>query len=515
MKNKIRILFIILILSVLLSVNAFGAASVNVTLPEFDVRINGIEIDNKNREYPLIVYKNITYFPMTYHDSRFLSLEAHWDNSSGLKINRNSEIGTYVDTYSAANKNNYTASVPSFKVEVNGKIIDNSQEQYPLLLFRNVTYFPLTWRFAVDEFEWNYNFSKEEGLEISNTYTRKVNIKEVKLPVAEKTSFYNSAFTISGDYFYYEGEKGVIYQSPVSNPSQKKAVYQLPLGDYGGKDATNAMAGLRTIDDKVRLSYHVGGVTMGTDYEIIINEDGTNEIFDQGYSHKIDMGYAVVRVDQWAPPFPNNLAVKLMGEQEYRTIGDPKYYYGRVKRNSEGSSPNDDMVLVGYDIYVLACDLEDTNSTSGIYKVDINTGETVRMFEESAVKFIYNYDIIYFMDMEGYLYQYNTHANDSKAEKVTDFKVSDFTVLNMIPYYITKESNNLMVFRNGKEESLNPGGSVKKFINNHGYLCFIFDESSSSDYKMMVFDEYGNNIYKTDKNIKHVSINEERLFYIK
>lgn len=514
MKNKIRILFIILILSVLLSVNAFGAASVNVTLPEFDVRINGIEIDNKNREYPLIVYNNITYFPMTYHDSRFLSLETQWDNNSGLKINRNSEIGTYVDTYSAANKNNYTASVPSFKVEVNGKIIDNSKEQYPLLLFRNVTYFPLTWRFAVDEFEWNYNFSKENGLEISNTYTRKVNIKEVKLPIVERERFYNSAFTVSGDYFYYEGEKGVIYQSPVSNPSQRKAVYQLPLWDYGD-EGTYVMAGLATIDEKVRLSYHVGGAAMGTDYEIIINEDGTNEIFDQGYSHKIDMGYAVVRVDQWAPPFPNNLAIKLMGEQEYRPIGDPKYRYGTFESGSGGRSPSDDLVLTGDAIYTMAYEFENNNSVSGIYKVDINTGETVRMFEESSVKFIYNSDIIYFMDLEGYLYQYNTHTNNNRAEKVTDFKVSDFTVLNMIPYYITKESNDLMVFRNGKEESLNPGGSVKKFINNHRYICFIFDESSSSDYKMMVFDEYGNNIYKTDKNIKHVTINEERLFYIR
>jgi len=34
--------------------NAY-ATEVTVTLPTFDVRVNSVEIDNKNREYPLIV----------------------------------------------------------------------------------------------------------------------------------------------------------------------------------------------------------------------------------------------------------------------------------------------------------------------------------------------------------------------------------------------------------------------------------------------------------------------------
>ena len=37
-------------------------------------------------------------------------------------------------------------------ITVNGKTINNDEEPYPLLVFRDVTYFPLTWRFAVDEF---------------------------------------------------------------------------------------------------------------------------------------------------------------------------------------------------------------------------------------------------------------------------------------------------------------------------------------------------------------------------
>lgn len=35
---------------------------------------------------------------------------------------------------------------------VKSEFLDNSAEPYPLLNFRGVTYFPLTWRFAVEEF---------------------------------------------------------------------------------------------------------------------------------------------------------------------------------------------------------------------------------------------------------------------------------------------------------------------------------------------------------------------------
>ena len=34
--------------------------------------------------------------------------------------------------------------------------------------FREVTYFPLTWRFAVEEFGWEYRFDTDNGLTVSN-----------------------------------------------------------------------------------------------------------------------------------------------------------------------------------------------------------------------------------------------------------------------------------------------------------------------------------------------------------
>ena len=47
---------------------ALAADTVQVTLPSFSVTLNGQTTGNDYSKYPLLVYKDITYFPMTYYD---------------------------------------------------------------------------------------------------------------------------------------------------------------------------------------------------------------------------------------------------------------------------------------------------------------------------------------------------------------------------------------------------------------------------------------------------------------
>ena len=152
---------------------AFGSSrQVTVTLPSFPVALNELRFDNNSYEkYPLLVYKDITYFPMTYYQSNLLNLNTHWTTEDGLIIVRgNPEIPKeFLYETPTPNKNNRTqvATVVDAKVTVNGKVIDNRNEPYPLLIFRDITYFPLTWRFAVEEFGWYYTFDNTAGLNIS------------------------------------------------------------------------------------------------------------------------------------------------------------------------------------------------------------------------------------------------------------------------------------------------------------------------------------------------------------
>ncbi len=142
--------------------------SVNVSIPTFNVSLSGKVIDNTYRQYPLIIYNDITYFPMTYFDSRLMGLETRYSLEKGLSIWQTAgEFGYQETNAQTPNYDEYTATVATGSISVNGKAIDNSTEKYPLLLFRDVTYFPLTWRFAVGEFGWSYHFDTEQGLVIS------------------------------------------------------------------------------------------------------------------------------------------------------------------------------------------------------------------------------------------------------------------------------------------------------------------------------------------------------------
>ena len=138
-------------------------------LPTFDITLNGVKIDNSNRLYPFIVYNDITYFPMTYYDSRFLNLKTEWDSSTGLKILKGDESSGYItDATKIKHPQLMKPTLATFDIYINGKKIDNQSELYPLLLYKNITYFPMTWRFGVDEFGWDYMYTYEKGLVINS-----------------------------------------------------------------------------------------------------------------------------------------------------------------------------------------------------------------------------------------------------------------------------------------------------------------------------------------------------------
>ena len=197
MKRKIftSLLFLLLLLLYPLP-SANAAGTVPVTLPGFSVTLSGQTTANDYSAYPLLVYQDITYFPMTYYDCRLLGLGTDWSAAEGLSVYRSDRnLSEYVrEVQTSRNSKNQRAEIAQGKITVNGKGIDNSREQYPLLLFRDVTYFPLTWRFAVEEFGWDYHFDNETGLTISN-------------PAAKFTT--EEALPILDEYAPYEGNEDV------------------------------------------------------------------------------------------------------------------------------------------------------------------------------------------------------------------------------------------------------------------------------------------------------------------
>ena len=58
------------------------ARSVTATVAAGAVTLNGQAVDNAAARYPLLVYQDITYVPMTWDLCRFLGLETRWDGET-------------------------------------------------------------------------------------------------------------------------------------------------------------------------------------------------------------------------------------------------------------------------------------------------------------------------------------------------------------------------------------------------------------------------------------------------
>ena len=198
MKKRFRLLLSILMMFLCaLNPPVAYAAEVGVTLPAFPVTLNGVQFDSLQARYPLVLYKGITYFPMTWNLTRSLGLSLAFSQTSGLEIHKAiSQDSVKLDTAGRNRLNTtYSAARVAYPVVVGGQPIDNDKEAYPILNFRDITYFPLTWRFAKEMFGWNYLYSQERGLVISSGSTSASDTATVPVDRQENSSVSGLTYT--------------------------------------------------------------------------------------------------------------------------------------------------------------------------------------------------------------------------------------------------------------------------------------------------------------------------------
>ena len=68
------------------------AQDVTATLPTFPVTLNGVAMEQQYAQYPLLVYKDITYVPMTWEETRLLGLETTYTQADGLGVNKTAVV---------------------------------------------------------------------------------------------------------------------------------------------------------------------------------------------------------------------------------------------------------------------------------------------------------------------------------------------------------------------------------------------------------------------------------------
>ncbi|UUZ85856.1 YHYH domain-containing protein [Paenibacillus sp. P26] len=127
------------------------AGYVKVQMPSFNVMVNGQQVANSASKYPVVEYKDITYFPMTWNYTQALALDTKWDSETGFVIRKIDRKAAKLNLDNGIPASRLYAKQPDFNVFVNDNWVDNSKEEYPILVLNDVTYFPMTWKYAVEE----------------------------------------------------------------------------------------------------------------------------------------------------------------------------------------------------------------------------------------------------------------------------------------------------------------------------------------------------------------------------
>ncbi len=185
MKKFLFAVFTVVFCFVTLSVFSFTASAqqnVSVQIAPYYTEIDYMSVYNPAVEFPLITYKDITYFPMTYNLCARLGIATGYDQNAGLYITRHSvpTDGSVTGFFGGIGNNSYgtyyDAVIPEYPVYLNGIRIDNSKEEYPLINFRGITYFPMTWRFAVEELGFTTEWSEENGFKLYRDYNSSTDV---------------------------------------------------------------------------------------------------------------------------------------------------------------------------------------------------------------------------------------------------------------------------------------------------------------------------------------------------
>lgn len=266
-----KIFSLMLLLIWVISLVPVAASSyIDVTIPSFPVLFDGYDICHEYSAYPPIMYKNITYLPMTYGYARFMGLKTSFDsNSRVFDVGKTYENITepflitgnqFLNEHSTSLK----AVIPTYKIRINGsKVVqNNSRAEYPILNFRDITYFPLTWEYMVDDFGWTYTFSQSKGLDIKlNNYT----FRDPGTDLSPTYVFFNGERILEDSIVIkYQGDFLIpaydIYKTFVETDSEcgyaeERTFFYMHGGDYGIKFADGSKKAVEYWSDGTQMAH--------------------------------------------------------------------------------------------------------------------------------------------------------------------------------------------------------------------------------------------------------------------
>lgn len=130
-----------------------------VRVSPLNIRINDEAIDHRDSLYPLLSYRGITYFPLTWDYCRALNCSVSFSETEGLRISRGSRFSTNRSftlpglpegQLPLEAETRVTAQLPGFAIalECDDDYTPEFPADWPFLVYNDITYLPFTWDYA-------------------------------------------------------------------------------------------------------------------------------------------------------------------------------------------------------------------------------------------------------------------------------------------------------------------------------------------------------------------------------
>jgi len=136
-------------------------------MPHFEISVCGSKLDQSASQYPLFVYNDITYLPMTWGMSNALGITSVYNQSTGLHLTTGqakSESFEPILNEVIRTSSELEIDDGDVIVWIDGVML-TEDSMYPFKNHNGVTYIPLTWDMAV-KLGIDYTYTTIEGLTI-------------------------------------------------------------------------------------------------------------------------------------------------------------------------------------------------------------------------------------------------------------------------------------------------------------------------------------------------------------
>ena len=516
----------VLFLALACPTQVWAAESAAVTLPDFAVTLNGVAIDNIHRQYPLLVYKGMTYFPLTYDDSRFLGLETGWTEVTGLTVERTNVSAVYKEALTGSNSRSLKARTVDFPVTVNGEKAQ-ADGTYPFLSFRGVTYIPLTWHYCTELFGWEQHFEAKAGLVITASNPQINGIRQKHAIWQRYSSWKQPILLAAGQLWVQDGLE--IVTMPLTEPEKRTVVATSSQAEEMGR-----------FEQVGEASYFTESGLNGQRYLLL--PDGKWEKIAQDVYKMGNWEITLVTID-WN--ITGNLTIRSL-QSGHTVAADTRYHY----HTNVSEQGNQQLIQSGDRLYLIA-EYPQAPKGTMICQVELATGETTvigyggELVLDGGWLYYVGYD-----DARGrdayYLYSLASGLTEQVPvdHQMYDMALANvYTVLQGQLYYkdftqfflepptgLTEQeqeqydlkrrqanhSGDGDLYRQGETTSLNPGGHVVELAQAGDYVYAIFtprEELAAAPYRLMIFDRQGKTVFKTTDDVSCVSISGHQAAY--